>query len=201
MALEGSRSMMQGAMRAGTVMGVFMIVKFVFFPLGLGNIFLLTLFCVLTCAVPFVGYRLTRIYRDNSMGGLMSFSQAWVFGMWMYLFASMLVAVGHFVYFRFIDNGYVLNYYQDTIDALAAAVPAGENALVEQLQLTLDVFYQFTPIDIVWQLLSQNVFYGSIIALITAPIVMRRKKYGSNATPTDGSDDNTDDSGQQDATA
>lgn len=201
MALEGSRSMMQGAMRAGTVMGVFMIVKFVFFPLGLGNIFLLALFCVLTCAVPFIGYRLTRIYRDNSMSGLMSFSQAWVFGMWMYLFASMLVAVAHFVYFRFIDNGYVLNYYQDTIDALAAAVPAGENALVEQLQLTLDVFYQFTPIDIVWQLLSQNVFYGSIIALITAPIVMRRKKYGNNATPTDGSDDNTDDGGQQDATA
>ncbi len=195
MALEGSRSMMQGAMRAGTVMGVFWIVKFVFFPLGLGNIFLLSLFSVLTCAVPFIGYRLTRIYRDNTMGGLMSFSQAWVFGMWMYLFASLLTAVGHFVYFRFIDNGYVLNYYQDTIDAIAAAMPAGENALVEQLQLTLDVFYQFTPIDIVWQLLSQNVFYGSIIALITAPTVMRRKKYGSNATPTGGSDD----AGQQDA--
>lgn len=180
MARKGGRNMMQGAMRAGTVMGVFWIVKFVFFPLGLGNLFLLTLFGVLTCAVPFIGYRLTRIYRDRSMGGQMSFLQAWVFGMWMYLFASMLAAVAHFVYFSFIDHGYVLGYYQNTIDAFAAAVPAGEKALVEQMQLALDVFYQFTPTDIVWQLLSQNVFYGSIIALITAPVVMRRRKRGGD---------------------
>ncbi len=189
MAKERSGSMMQGAMRAGTMMGVFWIVKFIFFPLGLGNLFLLMLFGVLTCAVPFIGYRLTRIFRDNTMGGLMSFSQAWVFGMWMYLFASMLTAVAHFVYFSFIDHGYVLSYYQNTLDAFAAAVPAGEKALVEQMQLALDVFYQFTPIDIVWQLLSQNVFYGSIIALITAPLVMRRKKYGSNTPPATDNDD------------
>lgn len=196
MAQERSKSMMQGAMRAGTVMGVFWIVKFVFFPLGLGNIFLLTLFGVLTCAVPFIGYRLTRIYRDSTMGGQMSFLQAWVFGMWMYLFASMLTAVAHFVYFSFIDHGYVLSYYQNTLDAFAAAVHAGEEALIEQMQLALDVFYQFTPTDIVWQLLSQNVFYGSIIALITAPLVMRRKKYGDNITRTDSNDDGQ----RQDAT-
>lgn len=186
------KGLMEGAMRAGTAMGVFWIIKFVFFPLGLGNMFFMVLFVVLTCYVPFLGYKLTKFYRDNYRGGLLSFGQAWGFGIWMYLFASMLTAVAHFVYFRFIDNGRVLQYYQDAVDNIARQdATSGLGDLVQQMQFTLDVFYQFSATDLMWQLLTQNLFYGSVLALITAPFVMRRKKYGDGKLPDNNTPDNS----------
>lgn len=166
------------AMQFGTCMGVFWICKFILFPAGLRIPFLLLLFVLMTIAVPFLGYYYARTYRNKICGGTISFFQAWIFTVFMYMFAALLVAVAHYIYFQFIDHGFIIDYYTNLIQELKGASINGVNNLGEQLDelITRLEELNLSPIDITIQLISQNVLYGSILALPTALFVMKRKK-------------------------
>ena len=78
--------------------------------LGLSVPFLLFLVMGLTLCVPFMGYYYARMYRNQVFGGGISFLHAWIFTVFMYMFAALLAAVAHYIYFRFIDHGYAVSY-------------------------------------------------------------------------------------------
>ena len=80
-------------MHFGTYMGIYWILKFILFPLGFHIPFLSLLFVILTLSVPFIGYHYAKMYRDKICGGSIQFSHAMLFTIFMYMFASLLVAV------------------------------------------------------------------------------------------------------------
>lgn len=169
------------AMHFGTYMGVFWIAKFFLFPLGLTHPFLLFLFIGLTLGVPFMGYYYTRMFRDKACGGKIKFMQAWVFMVFMYMFAAILTAAAHYIYFRFIDNGYIINTYALMLEGLSTPEVSGLNFAgldnyISQLKEMLEVVRSMTAIEITMQLLSHNIINCSILALIMAPFAARKKK-------------------------
>lgn len=168
--------MQRYAMLFGTYMGGFWILKFILFPLGLTNPFLSFLFMGLTVCVPFMGYRFARMYRDHACAGSISFLHAWVFTIFMNIFAALLAAVAHYIYFRFIDQGFVISAYESQIDLLSQSNIPGMERYIDTFRETLDVAKSLTPIDITMQILSVNVFIGSLLALPTALLVMKRQK-------------------------
>lgn len=172
--------MQRYAMVFGTYMGGYWILKFIFFPLGLMVPFLLFLFAGLTLCVPFMGYHYTKIYRNQVCGGNISFLRAWMFTVFMYIFAALLTAVAHYIYFRFIDYGFVINAYEKMLNNFSHSDIPGMEAYVTQLKDVMTVMQSFTPIDITMQLVSQNVFYGCLLAIPTALFVMRRKQEPGN---------------------
>ncbi|MBP1612573.1 MAG: hypothetical protein H6Q13_21 [Bacteroidetes bacterium] len=173
---ENKNYLQKYAMHFGTYMGAYWVLKFILFPLGLTIPFLLFLFIGLTLGVPFMGYYYARMYRNKICGGEISFVQAWIFTVFMYMFAALLTAMAHFIYFRFIDQGFIINTYTALLDnALQAGVP-GMGTYIGQFKEAMEVARSLSPIDITLQLLSQNVFYGSILAIPTALIVMNKKK-------------------------
>ena len=160
----------------GSYLGGFLILKFILFPLGLTIPFLSFLFVGLTLCVRFMGYYYVRMYRNIVCGGGISFLHAWIFTVFMYMFAALLTAVAHYIYFRFIDHGFVINAYESQIDILNQSGVPGIEAYANMFQETLETVKSLTPIDITMQLVSWNVFCGSLLALPTALFVMRRKK-------------------------
>lgn len=172
-----SRSYLQKyAMHFGTYMGAYWILKFILFPLGLTIPFLLFLFFGLTLGVPFMGYYYARTYRDKVCGGTIRFLQAWVFIVFMYMFAALLTAVAHYIYFRFIDHGFIIDTYLNMLNGVTKSDVSGMEGYISQLREALGTVNTLTPIDITMQLMSQNVFYGSILAVPTALFVMRKPK-------------------------
>ena len=111
-------------MHFGTYMGIYWILKFILFPLGFHIPFLSLLFVILTLAVPFIGYHYVKMYRDKICGGSIQFSHAVLFTIFMYMFASLLVAVVHYIYFQFIDHGFIVNSYIQLWDELMTNTPA-----------------------------------------------------------------------------
>jgi len=93
-------------MHFGTYMGVYWILKFI---LAMHIPFLSILFIILTLAVPFIGYYYAKMYRNKICGGSIEFSHAVLFTMFMYMFASLLLAVAYYIYFQFIDHGATIN--------------------------------------------------------------------------------------------
>lgn len=156
--------------------GRFWILKFILFPLGISVPFLFSIFIGLTLCVPFMAYYYVRMYRNMVCGGTISFLHAWIFTVFMYMFAALLTAVAHYIYIRFIDQGFILNSYETMLNSWEItykAVP-GIDAYIEQLREGLSQVRSLTPIEITMQMMSMNVFVGSLLAIPTALFVMKR---------------------------
>lgn len=160
----------------GTYMGIFWVMKFILFPPGLTIPFLLFLFAGLTLGVPFMGYYYARTYRNRVCGGSISFLHAWVFTVFMYMFASLLTAAAHYVYFRFLDHGYVVNTVEAMVDTVAQSNLPGMESYIATYREALDAARSVSPIEIAMQMVSSNVTWGAILALPTALFVMKRPK-------------------------
>ena len=163
-------------MRYGTAMGIFWACKFVLFPLGMNMPLLLMFFFILTLSVPILGYLFVKKYREQQCAGVLNFSKAYIFTIFMYMFASLFVAVIHYLYFRYMDNGMIVNTYQGMIDQMNSVATGDMKESLEQFRTALDVISSLTPLEITLQLLTQNVFYCSILAIPTGLLVMRNKK-------------------------
>lgn len=168
-------NLQQTAMLYGTYMGLFWILKFALLPLGLVFSPLALLFLLLTCAVPVIVFLMSRSFGRQCEGDYPFFS-ALVFAFQIYLFASLLTAVGHYLYFQFLDNGFIHTRVAAQLE-LVKDEPAMQ-AQMTQIKHALDVFYELTPIQLAMQLLSQNIFYGILLSLPTALLTMRRKAVG-----------------------
>ena len=122
-----------------------------------------------------MGYYYARMYRDKVCGGSIQFAHAVIFTVFMYMFASLLAAVAHYAYFQFIDHGFIINSYTQLWDELMTNTPAlTENK--EVIKETIDTARSLTSINITMQLLSWDVFWGSILAIPTALMVMKKAK-------------------------
>lgn len=169
--------MQRYAMLFGTYMGGFWITKFILFPLGLSAPFILLLFLGLTLYVPFLGFKYTKKYREQVLGGGINFLHAWAFNLLLYAFAALFTSVAHYIYFQFIDHGYILSTYQTLLEEVSAtAIPGTEN-YISQLKANLELVRSLSPLDITFQLISQNIFYGSLIALPTALFAMKKTSH------------------------
>lgn len=173
---ENKGNIQRHAMLFGTYMGGFWILKFILFPLGLMVPFLFILFVVLTLCVPFMGYHYTKMYRNQVCGGSISFLHAWIFTVFMYMFAALLVAVAHYIYFRFIDHGFLIASYEAQVDLLAQSNIPEAKTYADTYREALEAVRLLSPIDLTVQLISTNVFIASLLAVPTALFTMRRKK-------------------------
>lgn len=177
-------SLRGGAMNMGTVLGLYYVAKFCLFPLGMRSGLAGMLFIVLTLLVPVVAHGLTKRYRLMSpSAGFTGVGQAWRFVMMMFVYASLLVAVAHYVYFAFIDHGALMAAYDESLaqfGAMAAEVAAGDAAAVqaqiEMMRETMNRVAGMSPIEMTMELLVNNVFWGCVLGLPIAVLNGRRVK-------------------------
>ncbi|WP_455673583.1 DUF4199 domain-containing protein [Phocaeicola sp.] len=169
-------TLIECAMRYGTGMGLLWAFKFMLFPLGLRIPFLQLLFIVLTLGVPIVGYVFAKKFRVRYCNNVLNFSRAFLFTIFMYMFASMFVAVVHYMYFRFIDGGFIFEAYQGIINQLKEGAGSELIPTIELLQTNIDLLAGLTPLQFTFQLVSSNVTWGMLMALPTALLIMRKEK-------------------------
>lgn len=175
-------SIQKNAMTYGTYMGLFWIAKFILFPLGFSYSLLFLLFFALTIAVPFICYKMTKNFRDTKLNGSINWFQAWAFNLFVFLFAALLTGVAHYTYFQFIDYGYIIESYDKVLTAakLQTKSMSLEDSGTQlqdqftQVQTMINSFRNIKPIEIVYQLFTQNIFWGNILALFIAFIVPKK---------------------------
>lgn len=159
----------------GLYMGIFWAVKFVFFPLGFSYPVFSFIFLLLTIMVPFVGAWFVKKIRDGVLDGRLGFWQAFLLSTNIYMYASLIAAIVHFIYFRFIDNGFILNSYLESVNRMQELLGSGEAAAnIEMLKANVELMGTLSPIQIVFSLLSNNVVFGLFISLLAAVFLKRR---------------------------
>ena len=169
-------SLQQTAMYFGTLMGLFWIIKFTFLPLGFTIPLLQLLFVLLTFFVPILGYLYARKFRNRYCGGSITFSRAFACTVVMCLFAALWAAVAHYIYCRCINNGFLIDSYIGQLEAMKPTATEELKESIDQFIEGFSLISSLSPIQLTFQLISQNFMYGVLLALPTALLVMRRKK-------------------------
>ena len=171
MAAENTRiTLQEGAIRAGTAMGLFWIVKFAMIPMGFTIPVLHLLFIFLTVFVPFLGYIYAKRYRNKHLGGSMRYGQGFAFCLIMYIAATMLAFMGHYVYFRYLDNGFLMEAYRQQLELLSEMTEAENDlsAFIEQSAAAFDEVDSLSAVEKTFRMAWQNLMIAVPLAAVTA---------------------------------
>jgi hypothetical protein len=192
---EQHPSMINCAMNMGVIVGAYYIGKFCLFPLSMHSTFAAMLFLGLTIMVPYLIFRLVKLYRDRYTDGIIDFTRAFAFALLIMAFGSLLAAAGHYIYFEFIDKGLMVSTLAENIEQLETidfsamegvdtaertAAIAQYNQFIETMKTTLLQLQSMSPIKLAMGMLSNDVSWAIIVALPVALVASFRKKQNNS---------------------
>lgn len=168
--IENKNYLLKAAATYGLSLGIYWIIKYMFFIFGLQVPFLYVVYWGMTMTVPYLAYILTKKYKQY-IGGRISFFHAWQFGILIYFFAALVVSLVHYIFYRFIaPPDYIANAYKQTIEMMTMA------NVDAKLISTLKDMATPTSIGMTIQGIFNNVMYGIIFSIPVAAIVSRGYK-------------------------
>ena len=127
---------------------------------------------LLAMATPFyVGYLLAR-FRNYALDGVISFRRGLAFSLYTFFYASLLFAVAQFVYFRYLDNGTFMTMLLTSVKALEPVYRA-QGISLSELQQSLSMIGQLTPVETAFIFMMQNILIGAILSFPIAWIGKR----------------------------
>lgn len=120
-------------------------------------------------SVVFATLRL-RKFRDDILDGVISFRRAFAYGCFTYFYASLLMAVAQFVYFQFMDKGFLITKYTAAMadKNLAEMMQKAYGITPDDMTLALDTLARLRPIEVALQFLTTNMILGIMISLPVA---------------------------------
>lgn len=127
-------------------------------------------------ATPFLCYHLAVKYRDKGCNGVVKFGMVWSFGVWLFLFAGLIMAVIYFIHFQWIAPAFIEDTFNQTL------------VMLEQMnydQKALDTLADMdmpTPIQMAVSYIFAYIIGGAVLFLIISPFVVRKP---TNPTSTD----------------
>lgn len=152
----------------------------------LSLIWLASLFCMFKCpdttwgpllmfTTPFfIMWRLTA-FRENILYGEISFRRALAYCCYVFFYASLLFALGQYLYFQFIDNGAFIQVLDSSVERLKP-VYAEQGFSSEELDLALKTITLMKPIDLVFTFMMYNLFIGASLSMLIAIFGKRGKR-------------------------
>lgn len=169
---ENKSLLLKSAMSYGLAMGIYWVIKYLFFIFGYTVPMLITIYWGFSLAVPFIAYYMTKKYRDE-IGGQISFFHAWRFGTMLYFFAALIVSLEHFIFFQFIaPRDFMTNMATSMVQVM-------QNSKVSAEMIESITNMNFTPIHMAIQGIFNNIFYGIVLSIPVAAIVCRKKAAGT----------------------
>ena len=161
----------------GALVGLLWIASFAFF---IGE-FYIPVFSVVSLvvglsSVVFAAMRL-RAFRNKVLDGAISYRRAFAYSVMTYFNAALLMALAQYLYFQFIDGGFVISKYMSIVSTKEFAALAAQSGMSKaDIQLAIGNLASLRPIDIAFQFLGTNMILGVIISLPVAFFIKSDRK-------------------------
>jgi hypothetical protein len=166
--MDNKELLLKSAMFYGLLLGIFWVVKYLFFILGVTHPSIGIVYWVLTPLTIVLAYIFTKVYKILT-GGCIRFFHAWQFGILLYFFAALIVSLLHYVFYRYLaPQDYLVNAVGLAMDMIRDINPEAAEAMPEMPV--------FTPIRMTIQGILNNVLYGIIFSMPVAAILCRNKE-------------------------
>lgn len=150
----------------GLGVGVLWVCAFYFsiYGIGVAGLGLLGDVCVVAGSV--MAYYWAKKYRNNVLAGNITFGNALYFLFSVYVYAIILLAAGQFIYFSYLDQGYLYNTYKEVLSQPAYQQMLRSMANPDQVNQVLEQFRAATyqPIGMVFGFMGFHLIIGFILS-------------------------------------
>ncbi len=118
-----------------------------------------------------------RLFRDKVLDGCISFRRAFGYGMFTFAYAALLMCAAQYVYFQFIDHGFIISRYTEMVSTPEfKALMTAYGIKQTEMNVALDTLANLRPIEIAMQFLTTNIIMGVIFSLPIAALVRSNYK-------------------------
>ena len=169
---ENKSLLMKSTMSYGLLLGIFWVVKYAFFILGVSMPSMQIIYWILTPLTLLLAYIFTNTYKFL-IGGKIGFFHAWQFGVLLYFFAALIVSLVHYVFYQYIASpDFIASSMNQAIGLMK------DLNLNTQMKDAIDKMGTPTPIQMAIQGIFNNVFYGVILSIPVAALLCRNNSTG-----------------------
>ena len=161
----------------GTYVGILWIASFACYLGGLSSPMLGFVGGILAVASPFFAAKRLIKFRDDIRDGEISGRRSMLYYALMFFYASLLFALAQYLYFAFLDGGYLMREYTSMLSS-----PEMKQAMqvygmtADQLMEGLTEFANTSPIMTALNIMTMNITIGLIFSLPVSLITRRARK-------------------------
>ena len=160
----------------GAYLGLIWIMAFSFFVMQYSNPIMGMVSMLASIFSLFFAYKRLVKFRTDICDDTINFARAYSYLVFTFFYASVILGLAQYIYFKFIDGGYIVNAYAQmasTEEFKAASKAYGMTA--DSINDALDQMAAVRPVDIALNFLSMNVF-GSFFLSIPLAFMARKNE-------------------------
>ena len=159
----------------GALLSLLWILSFACYVIGITNPMYSMAALLLMVVTPFyVGLRLRR-FRDEDREGIISFGRGWAYSILVFFYAAILLAVAQYIYFAYMDHGYLLAKFTSALSAPENQQMIQQYGMQEAIDESMKMMAEMRPIDYALNVLTLNILLGIVLGLPIAALMKREK--------------------------
>lgn len=125
----------------------------------------------------FVGWLLIR-FRNYALDGAISFRRGLMYSVYTFFYAALIFAVAQYLYFRYLDHGVMFQMLATALKQMEPVYQANGMNL-KQMETTLGMVSQLSPIELSFIFMMQNIFTGIVLSFPIALFCRRNQQQRS----------------------
>ncbi len=162
------------ARQDGALLSLLWIGALVCYIQGITNPLMGMIALLLVVVSPFYAANRLRHFRDEIREGIISFMRAYGYTVLTYFYAGLLLAVAIWVYFSFIDDGYLMGKLTEVMQSEQGRQMLKLYGMTEQMKQGLEQMSEMRPIDHALNMLTINISAGILLGLPVAALLQRK---------------------------
>ncbi len=159
------------ARQDGTFLGLMWIASFACYIGEFHASMLGMLALILAVVSPFFLAMRLKKFRDKYRDGIISFRRSLVYCLFSFFYASLLFALVQYIYFAYIDNGFLVQQYNIMLSTPEAKQLLNLYKITNEMRDGISAFAQLTPIEKSLNFLTANISIGLILSFPIAAIM------------------------------
>ncbi len=162
------------ARQDGAMLSLLWIGSFACYIKGLSSPTLAFAALLLMTLSPFFAASRLRHFRDYAREGFITFKRGYAYTVMSFFYAGLLMAAAIYVYFEFMDNGYLLSVYSSVMDSEEGKRVLEMSGMKAEMEQGLQDLYNMRPIDFSVNILTAIIFTGFVLGLPIAALLQRK---------------------------
>ena len=122
---------------------------------------------------PFFAANRLRHFRDYAREGFITFKRGYAYTVMSYFYAGLLLAGAIYVYFEYMDNGYLLGVLSSVMASEEGKKVLELYGMKDQMQQEMQALYDMRPIDFAVNMLTISIMAGFFLGLPIAALMRR----------------------------
>ena len=119
---------------------------------------------------------MTPFFVAGGREGVISFRRSYAYTVFVFFYGAVLLAVAQFIYFAYLDNGYLLSTYSKIVSSTEGRELIQQYGMTQAVNDSLAEMASLRPIDFALNILTVNIIVGFILGFPIGLVMQRRSE-------------------------